>query len=182
MSELISEPSQLETQPEPESAVAFDADGDVFMSSPFWAVYDGLCHDGYSHNVALWAAWECIPDKHLRQRSGLPSTQKEFAEAILGVRPRTLRGYRTRYPELVRLAQRWMLNSILGKYRHSVYTALGQSASMVEGKHSASDRRLFVQLTGDLDDTAVDTAETEASPLPDALEAALARAFGEDDK
>lgn len=153
-------------------------ESDQFTQSPFWAVYDGLCHDGYSHNVALWAAWEAIPDKKLRQESGLPITQQEFAQSILGVRPRTLRGYRTRYPELVRLAQRWMLNSVLGQYRHRVYTALGESASQIDGRHSASDRKLYVRLIGDDPHDAPEQDEPEEkSPLPDALEAALARVY-----
>jgi hypothetical protein len=162
--------------------ITFDHESDLFLASPFYAVYDGLMREGYSHNIALWGAWSAIPSRHERERVGLPVTQREFAEEVLGVRPRTVRGYRTRHPQIESLTRRYILDSVLGKYRRPALEAMGQSASQIDGRHSRGDRDMLFRMTGDLpqshgrgDD---DALEAEPSPLPDALEAALARAYG----
>lgn len=149
--------------PEP-PPMLFDLDNEAFDGSPLAEVYynvlnelverDGGRRKKEHHRIALWAAWESHRVSAVFDGSrfdlltavGLPKTQRAFAE-LVGVNPRTLRGYYAKYGEFVTTAQEMGVGRVLAGYDVAVLHATGASASIVDSRHS-SDRRLFAQLRG----------------------------------
>lgn len=122
----------------------------------YWALRDALEDQdgkkkGHHHRVALLAIHDSFSSKTERARLQLPATTLELA-ALLGVSARTMRTYRHSYPTLFATTQNTMQQAFIKHYYGRVYETMGESAITLEGRHSGSDRRLFVQLAGDLVD------------------------------
>lgn len=148
---------------DPTAPPPFDLNGDVFQDSPLAATYYHVLNemkerDGRKkaahHRIALWVAWESHrvaatfegEKFDLLAAVGLPKTQVAFAE-LVGVNPRTLRGYYAKYGHFVTTAQETAVSRVLAGYDIGVLHATGSSASVPDPRH-ASDRRLFAQLRG----------------------------------
>lgn len=124
---------------------------------------DGRCNKR-QHDAAVFAVHESFPGKPERARLGLPPTTEELAD-LLGISSRHLRNHRQRYAEIFETTRQTLRESFLSSYYGAVYEALGQTAATV-GREGAADRRLFVQLTGDLVERADLTSDGERIEAP----------------
>lgn len=100
------------------------------------------------HRAAILAIHESFPSKDERDRLGLPGTILELAD-MLGVSDRALRNARDKYRTIFNTTQATISSSFIGAYYSRVYEAIGETAVMV-GRDGHADRKLFVQLAGDL--------------------------------
>lgn len=116
------------------------------------------------HRAALLAIHESFPSKTDRQRLGLPSTILELAD-MLGVSDRALRNAREKYQAIFATTQATISTSFIGTYYSRVYEAIGETAVIV-GKEGHADRKLFVQLAGDLVERADVTSGGEKLAAP----------------
>lgn len=119
----------------------------------YWVMRDAMAEqDGKRnrrhHAAAVFAVHDSFPSKPERERLGLPATTEELA-TLLGVSSRLLRGHRQRYAGIFATTRHALRESFLGGYYGRVYEALGETAATT-GRDGAADRRLFMQLTGDL--------------------------------
>lgn len=95
---------------------------------------------------AAWVAWMATPAAGRE-----PATQSALAD-LLGINDRTIRGWRQRQPDLDQIVAAYQLAPLV-EHRADVVGALIASASTPAPQHSA-DRKLFFQLTGDLEEKA----------------------------
>lgn len=100
------------------------------------------------HRAAILAIHDNFGSKGERDRLGLPATILELA-AALGVSDRALRNTRETYSAIFATTQQTVSKAFIASYYGRVYEALGQTAVMV-GREGTQDRKLFVQLAGDL--------------------------------
>jgi len=122
-------------------------------SRVYWIVRSALAetdkkNKSHHHRVAVLAIHDSFPSKPERARLGLPATALELA-GLLGVSDRVLRKYKGRYPAIFSATRQTLRDSFLGEYYGRVYEAMGETAVIV-GKEGNSDRRLFLQVVGDL--------------------------------
>lgn len=136
---------------------------------PEWfGEYEELIEAGWGHRVSVYIAWASTPKKRR-----MPKTMGEVA-SLLGLNsPRQIYQWRKENPvidETVTLMQA----APLFAHRADVIRALVESASTDDYKN-APDRRIFFNLTGDLDESTlkVKRAATDLSDLSDEELAAL---------
>lgn len=111
----------------------------------WWSEFVELRALGLDWRKAVAVAW-----KASKGLDRLPATQAELA-SMMGLKSdRTLRKWFEDQPELEDLVAAFQAGPLL-KHRRDVIEALVTSASNVEAAH-ASDRKLFFQLTGDLEE------------------------------
>lgn len=106
--------------------------------------YQALRAQKLDWRKAAWVAWSATP-KNARE----PETLAGLAN-LLGVNDRTMRGWVQRQPELLDLVAQFQLAPLL-MYRRDVVEALIASAA-TPAPANAPDRRLFFQMTGDLEE------------------------------
>lgn len=104
----------------------------------------------HHHRVATLAIHEAFPGKPDRARLGLPATARELA-SLLGVSERALRGYRANYRPVFDTTRNTVREAFISGYYGRVFEALGETAATI-GRDGSADRRLFMQLAGDLID------------------------------
>jgi hypothetical protein len=111
----------------------------------WWSEFEELRALGLDWRKAVAVAWRAS-----RGLNRLPATQAELA-SMMGLKSdRTLRKWFEDQPDLEDLVAAFQAGPLL-KHRRDVIEALVVSASNVEATH-ASDRKLFFQLTGDLEE------------------------------
>jgi len=103
----------------------------------------------HHHRVAVLCVHDAFQSKPERMRLRLPATALELA-ALLGVTDRVLRKYRVKYRPVFETTRATVRESFIAGYYGRVMEQLGESAAMIPGKDGAADRRLFIQLAGDL--------------------------------
>lgn len=102
----------------------------------------------HHHRVAVLCIHDAFGSKPERTRLGLPATALELA-ALLGVTDRVLRKYRRKYSSVFETTRYTLRQAFIGGYYGRVFEALGETAA-TQGRDGAADRRLFMQLAGDL--------------------------------
>jgi len=126
------------------------------------------------HRAAILAIHDNFGSKAERERLALPGTVNELA-AALGCSDRALRNARETYAAVFSTTRETVRSAFISGYYGRVYEALGETAVMV-GREGTQDRKLFVQLAGDLvERTDVTTqggaisyiTENRPAPLPD---------------
>lgn len=111
----------------------------------WWSEFEELRALGLDWRKAVAVAWKA--SKGLDRQ---PATQAELA-SMMGLKSdRTLRKWFEDDPDLDDLVAAFQAGPLL-KHRRDVIEALVESASNAEAAH-ASDRKLFFQLTGDLEE------------------------------
>lgn len=147
MSEINAAPPTTET------AIAAWADAYPAAHRVYWVVRAELEEaDGgnraHHHRVAVLCIHDAFGSKPERGRLGLPATAQALA-ALLGVSDRVLRKYKTRYADIFEASRATLRETFIAHYYGRVFEALGETAA-TEGRDGAADRRLFMQLAGDL--------------------------------
>ena len=102
----------------------------------------------HHHRVAVLCVHDAFQSKPERMRLRLPATALELA-ALLGVTDRVLRKYRVKYRPVFETTRATVRESFIAGYYGRVFEALGETAA-TQGRDGAADRRLFMQLAGDL--------------------------------
>ncbi len=102
----------------------------------------------HHHRVAVVAIHDSFASKSDRARLGLPVKMNDLAGS-LGVSDRILRGYREKYRDVLAATRGTMLNTFVNTYYGRVLESLGESAAM-PGRDGTADRRLFLQMAGEL--------------------------------
>lgn len=111
----------------------------------WWSEFEELRALGLDWRKAVAVAWRA--SKGLNRQ---PETQAQLA-VLMGLKSdRTIRKWFEEQPELEDLVATFQAGPLL-KHRRDVIEALVESASNAEATH-ASDRKLFFQLTGDLEE------------------------------
>lgn len=146
-------PPELSVKPIEESLAAQWEEANPMASRIYWTIRANLEErDGgvkkHHHRVAVVAIHDSFPAKSERARLGLPVRITELAGA-LGVTDRVLRGYREKYRDVFGATRGTILNSFVNTYYGRVLETLGESA-VVPGRDGAADRRLFLQIAGEL--------------------------------
>lgn len=135
---------------------------------PWWKDYQQLrserAEDGkprWNWREAVYIAWASLP-KRLRW----PGSQEELAKQVLGLtNDRTIREWRSKRPEIEeRVAQ--LTGEVLMKHRADVFDALVRVASEPDSR-AYSDRRLFLEMTGDYKTKGVVNFNIDFSQLSD---------------
>lgn len=112
---------------------------------PWWAEFEELRAMGLDWRKAVAVAWRAS-----RGLDRKPPTQAELA-SLMGLKSdRTVRKWFEEDPALEDLVAAFQAGPLL-KHRRDVIEALVESASNAEAAHSG-DRKLFFQLTGDLEE------------------------------
>jgi len=126
---------------------------------PWYEEYQELRAQKLDWRKAAYVAWLATP-KIGRE----PATIADLAN-LLGINDRTIRGWVQRQPELKELARQMQMAPLMA-YRSDVVGALIAAASVPAPTHSA-DRRLFFQLTGDLEEKSQQrlVGSTEEPPI-----------------
>jgi hypothetical protein len=142
-----------DASPVDETAVTTWADSYPAAHRVYWQIRASLQErDGRSrahhHRIAVLAIHDAFPSRPDRARLGLPATALELA-ALLGVTDRVLRKYKVDYAAIFNTTRATIRDTFLSVYYGRVFEALGETAA-TQGRDGAADRRLFVQLTGDL--------------------------------
>lgn len=137
-----------------ESAISAWADDYPAAHRVYWTLRAALEEtDGgnraHHHRVAILAIHDAFGSKIERARLRLPATALELA-ALLGVTDRVLRKYRVRYQSVFETTRATVRESFIAGYYGRVMEQLGESAATIPGKDGSADRRLFIQLAGDL--------------------------------
>lgn len=127
------------------SRQAWETIRDGLTQFEWWAEFEELRAYGLDWRKAMAVAWRA--SKGLNRQ---PATQGELA-SLMGLKSdRTIRKWFEDRPELEELVAAFQAGPLL-KHRRDVMEALVESASVPEAAHS-SDRKLFFQLTGDLEE------------------------------
>lgn len=155
----------------------------------WWQDYQELIARGWDWRKAIYIAWRASPGE-----GRMPATQAELATSVLGLKSdRTIRTWHERQPEIDAEIARMQAAPLLKHRRDVIETTV--KVALVPTKDGHQDRRLFFQLTGDLDKGKTDESEAQAGGGPLTLEewrrmaaqqraqaeAALAQAAGGDE-
>ena len=138
-------PASERTPGQSASRAAWAQMQEALRTFDWWAEFEELRALGLDWRKAVAVAWRAS-----RGLNRLPATQAELA-ALMGLKSdRTIRKWFEDRPELEELVAAFQAGPLL-KHRRDVMEALVESASVPEAAHS-SDRKLFFQLTGDLEE------------------------------
>lgn len=113
-------------------------------AQPWYEDYRDLRAQKLDWRKAAWVAWQATP-----KRDREPKTLTELAD-LLGVADRTMRGWATKNPALPALVAKMQMAPLF-EHRRDIIEALILSATNPAAQNSA-DRRLFFQMTGDLEE------------------------------
>ena len=106
--------------------------------------YEQLCHE-FDWKKAAYIAWAASPAKTRR-----PATQPELATALGYKSDRTFRDWKAKNPDIDQAIKRIQASPIV-THRRDIYNALVDSA-LLAGAQGFADRKLALELLGDLDD------------------------------
>lgn len=168
----LGEPDPFDAAPnlpgQVESRLAYRQLESAASWGPWWKDYQQLrserAEDGkplWNWREAVYIAWASLP-KRLRW----PGSQEELAKQVLGLtNDRTIREWRSKRPEIEeRVAQ--LTGEVLMKHRADVLDALVRVASEPDSR-AYSDRRLFLEMTGDYKTKGVVNFNIDFSQLSD---------------
>ena len=121
---------------------------------PWWDDYLMLRQAGHHWRHAAYIAWESSP-----QRDRWPATQDALAKDVLGLKSaRTIRNWRKKYPEMEETIAMMQIAPLM-RHRRDVIDALIEVAITPHPK-AHSDRKLFLQMTGDVSQAAIEVDTT----------------------
>jgi hypothetical protein len=123
---------------------AFDTFNALYQHEPWYLDYQSLV-DEFGHRPAAYIAWASSPahDRH-------PTTQMEFAQSI-GLRSdQVIRNWRKRNPKIDQIVREWQIRPLM-EHRRDVINALIEVAETADPQ-AHPDRKMFLQLTKDLND------------------------------
>lgn len=137
-------PASASTPGQARSRAIYAAVEATLREYTWWQHYAELRAQALDWRKAAWVAWQSTP------RAGREPATLEALADLLGVNVRTMRGWQQRHPELRELVAAFQMAPLV-EHRADVVAALIASASAPSYQNSA-DRRLFFQLTGDLEE------------------------------
>lgn len=145
----------------------------VFQLSPLGHAYEMLLAEGWSRSQALYMAWKAHP-KQVRKAAGLPETLIDLCTQVLGLKSdAAVRKWRQKYdgrdekhPDMEARIHTLIRAGPLSHYRPQVIEALAMMASL-PSPQTHSDRRLFLEMTGDYLPRQNVSLDVDLSSLPD---------------
>jgi len=139
-----------------------------------WAeCYHRLINAGWPWRMAAFVAWASMP-KALRW----PETQEKLATEVLGLNSdRQIATWRRKNPAIDQMIADLQADELL-EARADVFGALKESASEADYKH-APDRRMYLEMTGDLENRLKVTGQSATGSLLKMTDADLLNLSGE---
>jgi hypothetical protein len=138
-------PANERTPGQPASRQAWAAIQDAIKELPWYSDFLELRGYGLDWRKAMAVAWKASPGRNRE-----PATQAGLA-SMMGLKSdRTIREWFEKQPDLEELVATFQASPLF-QHRRDVIEALVESASNAEAAHSG-DRKLFFQLTGDLEE------------------------------